>query len=94
MHNILASFSARPYLTNPPVQYSIYVENRYCTDFVIVPNDDEVSTISVFEETARLAFVACSSLFENLHYLRTEPSHCQDFDHLIVYFNACNCIQD
>ena len=43
------------------------------TDFVVVPSP----------------VVACSSsLFENLHNLRTEASHCQDIDHLyIVYFN-------
>ena len=68
VYNILASFSD---LTNPPVQYSIYVENRL------------YSLRRRSQETARVAFVACSSLFENLHLLRTEPSHCQDFDHLI-----------
>ena len=26
----------------------------------------------------------CSNLFENLHYLRTKPSHSQDFYQLIV----------
>ena len=34
VYNILALFSD---LTNPPAQYSIYVENRCCTDFVVVP---------------------------------------------------------
>ena len=67
VYNILSLFSD---LTNPSVQYSIYVEIRlYC------------------QETARTTFCACCSLFENLHQLCTEPSHCHDFDHLIVYFN-------
>ena len=50
--NILASFSD---LTNPPVQYSIYVENRL---YWLCRHS---------QETAQLAFVACSSLFKNLH---------------------------
>ena len=61
---ILASFWD---LTKPPVQYSIYVENRL---YWLRHRP---------QETAWLAFVACSSLFEKLC---TEPSHCQDFDHL------------
>ena len=52
VYNILASFSD---LTNPPLQHSIYVENRL------------YSLCRHSQETARLAFVACSSLFINLH---------------------------
>ena len=48
VYNIRASFLD---LTNSPVQYSIYVENRRRRS----------------QETARLAFVACRSFFENLH---------------------------
>ena len=66
VYNNLASFSD---LTNPPVQYPIYVENR----------------LYWLRRRSRLAFVAC--LVENLHLLRTEPAHWQDFHHLIVYFN-------
>ena len=73
VYNILALFSD---LTNPPAQYSIYVENRlYCM------------TLSSFGRPPASFCCLYSSLFENLHYLRTEPSHCQDFDHLVVYFN-------
>ena len=59
-----------------PVQYSIYVENWvYCLR-------------RHSQETARLAFVACSIVSLKICIsFRTEPSHYQDFDHLIVYFN-------
>ena len=52
VYNILALFSD---LTNPPVPYSIYVEM-----IILTSSSDS-------QETARLAVVACSSLFENLH---------------------------
>ena len=52
VYNILASFSG---LTTPPVQYSIYVENRL---YWLCHRS---------QETAQLAFVTCSSLFENLY---------------------------
>ena len=52
MYDILASFSD---LTNRPVQYSIYVENIL---YWLRRRS---------QETVRLAFVACSSFFENLH---------------------------
>ena len=55
VYNILASLSD---LSNPQVQYSIHVENRYCTEFVVVPRRPPPGYI---------AFAACSSLFENLH---------------------------
>ena len=65
MCNILASFSD---LTNPQIQYSTYVENRL---FCLRRRS---------QGTARVAFVAqCSSLFENLRQLRTEPPHCLRF---------------
>ena len=53
VHNILALFSD---VTNPPVQYSKMKKIDY-TDFDVVP----------MRETARLPFIACSSLLENLH---------------------------
>ena len=57
VYNILASFSD---LTNPPVQYSIYVWKTDYTDFVVVNSQETM-------ETTRLAFVARSCLFDNLH---------------------------
>ena len=55
VYNILASFSD---ITNPPVQYSLMKKKDYRpTDFDVVP----------MQQTARLAFIACSCLLENLH---------------------------
>ena len=53
VYNILTSFSD---ITNPPVQYSLMKKKDY-TDFDVIP----------MQQTARLAFIACSCLLENLH---------------------------